>query len=233
MAPHTQLLVEEAFRDAPETAFAAPSWRPPALSLPPAGTVPRLAWTEAGARSPLARRQQRRRDGHHGDGTQGRGHPALRPGPVPRRCYVDGAWVGAADGKTIPVTDPASGETLGTVPSLGVEEVRRAVDAAERALQTAGEDGEERAAVPAALVRAGHGHADDLAHLMTREQGKPLAEARASRVRRLVPGVVRRGGEAGLQRRDPEDRGLDAGSWCSSSPSACALRSRPGTSRSR
>jgi succinate-semialdehyde dehydrogenase / glutarate-semialdehyde dehydrogenase len=95
------------------------------------------------------------------------------------RCYVDGAWVGAADGKTIPVTDPASGETLGTVPSLGVEEVRRAVDAAERALPAwRAKTAKERAAVLRRWFELVMAHADDLAHLMTREQGKPLAEAK-------------------------------------------------------
>ena len=53
------------------------------------------------------------------------------------RCYVDGQWIGAGDGKTIKVTDPATGEVIGTVPSLGVAETRRAIEAAERLALTA------------------------------------------------------------------------------------------------
>ena len=47
-----------------------------------------------------------------------------------QQCYIDGAWSDAADGKTLGVTNPASGELLGTVPSMGINETRRAIEAA-------------------------------------------------------------------------------------------------------
>ena len=51
-----------------------------------------------------------------------------------QQAYIDGAWVDADSGQTISVNNPATGETLGTVPKMGAAETRRAVDAAERAL---------------------------------------------------------------------------------------------------
>lgn len=105
--------------------------------------------------------------------------PAL---PLPlqmARCWLDGQWVAAADGETIPVHDPASGELLGTVPRLGVADTRRAIEAAERALgpwrdRTA----DDRARLLRRWADLVMARQDDLALLMTREQGKPLAEAK-------------------------------------------------------
>ena len=51
-----------------------------------------------------------------------------------QQCYIDGAWVDALNRGTIPVTNPATGETLGTVPRMGAEETRQANEAADRAL---------------------------------------------------------------------------------------------------
>lgn len=95
------------------------------------------------------------------------------------RCYVGGEWIAAADGRTIPVTDPATGKVIGTVPSLGLEETRRAIDAAERALPAwRAKTAKERAIILRRWFELVTAHADDLAYIMTREQGKPLAEAR-------------------------------------------------------
>ena len=95
------------------------------------------------------------------------------------RCYVDGRWVAAESGKTIPVTDPATGETLGAVPSLTAEEARAAVAAAEAALPGwRARTAKERSAVLRRWFELVMANADDLALLMTREQGKPLAEAK-------------------------------------------------------
>jgi succinate-semialdehyde dehydrogenase/glutarate-semialdehyde dehydrogenase len=95
------------------------------------------------------------------------------------QCYVDGKWIDADDRKTIKVTDPANGETLGTVPSVGVAETRRAIEAAERALPAwRAKTAKERAAVLRKWFELVLANADDLAFLMTREQGKPLAEAK-------------------------------------------------------
>ena len=96
------------------------------------------------------------------------------------QCYIDGRWCDADQGTTLQVTDPATGRSLGSVPAMGVAETRRAVDAAQaawkpwRALT---------AAARGAILRRWQdlmlAHREDLAQLMTAEQGKPLAEARA------------------------------------------------------
>lgn len=92
------------------------------------------------------------------------------------QCFVDGAWVGEA---TIAVTDPATLEHLASVPSLGGEETRAAIAAAEAALpawraKTAG----ERARILRRWFDLMIAAQDDLAMILTREQGKPLAEAK-------------------------------------------------------
>ena len=96
-----------------------------------------------------------------------------------QQCYVDGQWIGATGGATVDVTNPATREVLGTVPKLGVAETRAAIEAAHAAFPAwAARTAKDRAA----LLRRWHdlmlAHADDLAVLMTAEQGKPLAEAR-------------------------------------------------------
>lgn len=95
------------------------------------------------------------------------------------RCLIDGAWVGADDGRTLDVTNPASGETIASVPLAGAPETRRAIAAAERAMvgwkaQTA----ETRARVLRRWFDLMKANQEDLAIIMTSEQGKPLAEAR-------------------------------------------------------
>jgi succinate-semialdehyde dehydrogenase/glutarate-semialdehyde dehydrogenase len=95
------------------------------------------------------------------------------------QCYVDGAWIDAAERKTIKVVDPATGETIGTVPSLGVAETRQAIEAADCALPAwRARTAKERSAVLRRWFELVMANADDLAYLMTREQGKPLAEAK-------------------------------------------------------
>ncbi|MGF1525569.1 MAG: NAD-dependent succinate-semialdehyde dehydrogenase [Candidatus Competibacterales bacterium] len=95
------------------------------------------------------------------------------------QCYIDGAWTDAANGETLPVTNPATGETLGTVPAVGEAETRRAIEAAERAFPAWRDT--------PAKVRAAHlrrwfdlimSHQEDLAVLMTLEQGKALTESK-------------------------------------------------------
>src|SRR6476661_910192 len=95
-------------------------------------------------------------------------------------CFVDGAWVGARSGATIPVDDPATGTIIGTVPRLGGVETREAIDAAARAFPVwRQKTAKERAAVLRRWYELMVASQDDLARLMTTEQGKPLAEARA------------------------------------------------------
>jgi len=94
-------------------------------------------------------------------------------------ALIDGQWVAADDGATLTVTDPATGAVVGQVPAMGASETRRAIAAAERAWPA------WRALTAAArgvILRRWHdlvlAHQDELASLMTAEQGKPLAEAR-------------------------------------------------------
>ncbi len=95
------------------------------------------------------------------------------------KCYVNGQWVDADDGRTIAVTNPATGETIGSIPRMGAAETRRAIEAANAALpawraKTAG----ERSIILRRWNDLLLEHQEDLAVLMTAEQGKPLAEAR-------------------------------------------------------
>ncbi len=94
------------------------------------------------------------------------------------RALIAGAWTAADDGQTLDVHDPASGETLASVPRMGGAETRRAIAAAQAALtgwrsRTAG----ERACILRRWADLMLAHRSDLAHIMSREQGKPLAEA--------------------------------------------------------
>ena len=96
-----------------------------------------------------------------------------------QQCYIDGAWVDADSGETIAVTDPATGEHLGTVPKLGADETRRAIDAAERALpEWRAKTAKERSAILRRWFDLMMEHQEELGYLMTREQGKPLPEAK-------------------------------------------------------
>jgi succinate-semialdehyde dehydrogenase/glutarate-semialdehyde dehydrogenase len=94
-------------------------------------------------------------------------------------CYIDGAWVTAKSGATVSVDNPATGEVVGTVPKLGAAETRQAVEAAQAAfLLWRKKTGKERAAVLRTWYDLMLANTDDLARLMTIEQGKPLAESR-------------------------------------------------------
>ena len=93
------------------------------------------------------------------------------PSLLQTRCLIDGQWLDADSGKTIAVTNPATGETIAHVPDMGTAETRRAIDAAEAA-RAAWQ--KKTAKQRAAILR----HTDDLAVILSTEQGKPLAEAR-------------------------------------------------------
>jgi succinate-semialdehyde dehydrogenase/glutarate-semialdehyde dehydrogenase len=96
-----------------------------------------------------------------------------------QKCYIGGAWTDADDGKIIPVTNPATGETLGTVPRMGAAEARRAVEAAHAAWPAwRRKTAKERSAVLRRWFDLVMANQEDLAVLMTAEQGKPLAESR-------------------------------------------------------
>jgi succinate-semialdehyde dehydrogenase / glutarate-semialdehyde dehydrogenase len=94
-------------------------------------------------------------------------------------AFVDGRWVGADAGSTVPVTDPATGERLGTVPNCGRIDTTRAIEAADRAFPAwAAKTAKERAGLLHKLADIVDAHASALGELLTREQGKPLAEAK-------------------------------------------------------
>jgi succinate-semialdehyde dehydrogenase / glutarate-semialdehyde dehydrogenase len=94
-------------------------------------------------------------------------------------AYVDGAWTESSARPPIEVDNPATSEVIGTVPSLGAAETRRAIEAAQRAFPAwSGKTGKERAAVLRRWYQLMMENQDDLARLMTTEQGKPLAESR-------------------------------------------------------
>jgi len=96
-----------------------------------------------------------------------------------QRCYIDGAWAGADSGKTLPVSDPATGAVLGHVPNMGAEETRRAIAGAQAAFPAwRARTAKERCAILRRWFELMMQHQDDLARIMTAEQGKPLAEAR-------------------------------------------------------
>jgi succinate-semialdehyde dehydrogenase/glutarate-semialdehyde dehydrogenase len=96
-----------------------------------------------------------------------------------QRCYVRGAWTEAEDGRTLTVRNPASGAVIGVVPRMGAEDARRAIRAAEAALPAwRARTGKERAAVLRRWFELIMANQEDLATLMTAEQGKPMAESR-------------------------------------------------------
>ena len=96
-----------------------------------------------------------------------------------QQCFIDGRWVDADSGETMEVFNPANGGTIGTMPNAGAEETRRAIEAADAAWPAwRKHTAKERAAVIRAWYDLILANADDLAMLMTLEQGKPLAEAK-------------------------------------------------------
>ena len=96
-----------------------------------------------------------------------------------QQCYVGGDWVDADSGETFDVIDPASGHTIGAVPSFGAAETRRAVEAANAAYPAwRALTGKERAGVLRRWYELMLEHQEDLAIIMTAEQGKPMAESR-------------------------------------------------------
>lgn len=96
-----------------------------------------------------------------------------------QQCYIDGQWLDADGGEKLDVLNPATGKKLGTVPKMGEKETRRAIKAADKAW--AGWRGmlaKERANILRNWFNLMMENAEDLAVIMTAEQGKPLAEAK-------------------------------------------------------
>jgi succinate-semialdehyde dehydrogenase/glutarate-semialdehyde dehydrogenase len=96
-----------------------------------------------------------------------------------QQSYIDGQWVDAESRGTIDVLNPATGAKIGTVPKMGVAEARRAIDAAGAAFPAwAKKTAKERAGILRRWFDLMIVHQDDLAVIMTAEQGKPLAESK-------------------------------------------------------
>ena len=94
-------------------------------------------------------------------------------------AYIDGEWQQADDGETFDVINPANGESLGAVPKMGANETRRAIDAANAAWPAwRKKTAKERAIILRRWFDLMTANADDLALILTTEQGKPLAEAK-------------------------------------------------------
>ena len=96
-----------------------------------------------------------------------------------QHAYIDGSWVDSDTGMTLEVRNPATGQLLGTVPRIGTAEVRRAIESAARALPAwSALTAKERGKTLRRWFELMMENQEDLALLMTLEQGKPLAEAR-------------------------------------------------------
>lgn len=96
-----------------------------------------------------------------------------------QQCYINGAWLAAESGETVDVTNPATGDVLGSVPYMKADETKCAIVAAEAALPAwRAKTAKERAAIMRRWFDLMIENADDLAMIMTFEQGKSLAEAK-------------------------------------------------------
>ena len=101
------------------------------------------------------------------------------PSLLRQQAYINGQWVDADNGATVAVTNPATGEQIGTVPVMGAAETRRAIEAANAAWPAwRKKTARERALILRKWNDLILANTDDLALLMTAEQGKPLTESR-------------------------------------------------------
>ena len=96
-----------------------------------------------------------------------------------QKCFINGEWVDSSSGETLEVNNPASLEIIGNVPKCSVSETKKAIDDANTAFQTWKETtAKERSVILKKWGELITENADDLAKIMTIEQGKPLAEAK-------------------------------------------------------
>lgn len=101
------------------------------------------------------------------------------PSLLKQLCYLNGQWSAADSAAAIDVTNPANGEKLGTVPRMGTDETRRAIEAANAALPAwRAKTAKERSTILRRWFELMMANQEDLAIIMTAEQGKPLAESR-------------------------------------------------------
>ena len=150
-------------------------------------------------------------------------------------AYVDGTWVADGDSGRFGVDNPSTGETVADLPALSRAQAAEAVAAAHRAWPGwRARSAKDRAGVLRRWFDLVVEHTDDLARMITLEEGKPLAEARgevayAASLHRMV----RRGGQAGARRHRSRRPAPPRASSCSRSRSASARPSPRGTSRPR
>ncbi|MFA2972522.1 NAD-dependent succinate-semialdehyde dehydrogenase [Acinetobacter pittii] len=96
-----------------------------------------------------------------------------------QQAYINGQWLAAQSNATVPVTNPATGEEIGTIPNMGAAEATQAVEDAYTALQSwKALTAQNRADILLTWYKLVLDHTDELALIMTIEQGKPLAEAK-------------------------------------------------------
>jgi len=101
------------------------------------------------------------------------------PSLLRSQCYIDGAWCDASDGESFAIVNPATGTVIGRVPQMGAVETRQAIDAANVAWPAWRKlTAKARAAVLRRWFELVIAHQDDLALILTSEQGKPIAEAK-------------------------------------------------------
>lgn len=102
-----------------------------------------------------------------------------RPELFRQQCYIDGAWTDAGNGDAVAVQNPATGELLGTIPRMGATETRLAIEAADKAWAAwRAKPAKDRAVILRRWFDLMLQNTEDLARIMTAEQGKPLAESR-------------------------------------------------------
>lgn len=105
--------------------------------------------------------------------------PLSDPTLLKNLCYLNGCWTPADRGDTITVTNPATGLELGTVPKMGADETRRAISAAAAALRGwRSRTAKDRSGILKRWFELMMANQNDLAIIMTAEQGKPLAESK-------------------------------------------------------
>ena len=101
------------------------------------------------------------------------------PSLLKTQCLIDGQWLAADAGATIDVNNPATGELLVSVPKMGKAETLRSIAAAERAFVLwKNKTAEQRASILYKWFELLMQNQEDLAQIMTAEQGKPLTESR-------------------------------------------------------
>merc|ERR1719369_1863221 len=103
------------------------------------------------------------------------------------KSYINGAWVAGPDGKTFEVKNPSNGKVIANVANLGDDETQQAIDAAHEAFKTwRWTTARERAALLRKWFDLCQANVDELAKILTSEQGKPLAEANGD----VIPAVA-------------------------------------------